>query len=620
MDRYQYTIHKEHLISRIPGLFPYIEFNENGYSVLHKATDSLMGCYAKMVENMVIPCSLEIDGSEILTKGNEYTYRTLIDNYYEYRDTLADDNEFKMFIETGIGKYRVYDESWYVNRENDDDYDLVPEYIHLATAKRDYVWYVRRKRLCDEYAKMIEEGTHIDCRDQYCCDCDEYERKGGDNMLELLGKLITQAEETAKTYLGYASDVNGMSLNFHLMLTRKEQDLGIMTIYDLTWEAGKTYYMGELVTYENETYICTGETSGKWNEETEKLEFDTDNFVKIKDSYSGQLIDGKNVTTDSEGFYKDTYGTKFKICGDSSTTECVDESDADIALSGISDSKLKSFRRYKDYISVLGELEKPEEGEDWLYYYRIGYVANYRTLTDDNGNIQHMGTDMTSGDDLYAYGDVITDIRVEEVENNTYLRQLIIEYVIGAHLKAEKNYVDEDNQINYKTDDDGVTMYYFKNFTYDDSDLYHGVKYTDTYYFTTDDAIYTDFNLADGTSEFDTYVNTLDDIYSTAKYPFVTSNSTTTREISVNNTTVTVSSIVSEFSATVANDPDYQYNKLIKEDYLNGITYQPTKSVDVNITRGNAAAFERHIKLGEIKTLEDLENYSNGGFYSLQSN
>lgn len=57
---------------------------------------------------------------------------------------------------------------------------------------------------------------------------------------------------------------------------------------------------------------------------------------------------------------------------------------------------------------------------------------------------------------------------------------------------------------------------------------------------------------------------------------------------------------------------------LFKEDYLNGIHYAPTVSSSVNIQRGNNAAFERHIRLGEVKTLEDMENYQNGSFFNIQ--
>lgn len=593
MRKYQYTICRESMLSRIPGLFPYVEKNNIGEMTLHKATDNVMGCYGKMVENMVVPVSLIVDGVTIIESGTEYSYRTLIDMYYEYIDSLGSDNEFIAFIDKAIGRRKVTDESWY----EESEHDLVPEYIYLATAKNEYAWFVKRKALCVQYNKMVEEGTHSDCLSDYCCKCDEYDRKGGDNMLLLLSEMVSEAETIALEYLAYAnSATDGLRIDMSIMLSSSLNDIGIMSLNDITWVAGDTYYEGEIVLYENDSYICTGDTSGKWNEDTEKIEFDTDNFVRIKDydAYSGNLIDSS-----------DEFGTKFKICSLDNDEKCVDISSEDIVVSGKSDSKLKSLRRYKDYLNASGNYETPSDDEDWLYYYRIGNVSNYRTLNDELGNIQHIGDDMTNGNDLYAYGDIITDITYEQDNNDSY--KIIFTYIIGGHLKAE--------YARSETDVDGNVMYYFSNFEWDDTDKYHGVTFTDTYYVDTDSDIYT--SLIE-TGNFSTYVNTIDD-FDINKYPFVTYNSVYTEEKVINNSTTVIATIMSDMSATIKNEVDYQYSSMFKYDYLNGITYQPKTDIDVYITRGNAAAFERHIKLGEIKTLDDLEYYANGGFYTMQN-
>ena len=57
---------------------------------------------------------------------------------------------------------------------------------------------------------------------------------------------------------------------------------------------------------------------------------------------------------------------------------------------------------------------------------------------------------------------------------------------------------------------------------------------------------------------------------------------------------------------------------LFRRDYFNGISYKPTKDIDVHINRGSTSAFECNLKLGEIHTMEDLENYSNGGYFQLR--
>ena len=78
------------------------------------------------------------------------------------------------------------------------------------------------------------------------------------------------------------------------------------------------------------------------------------------------------------------------------------------------------------------------------------------------------------------------------------------------------------------------------------------------------------------------------------------------------------SDVVVDFEASVDNKVDYEYNNLYKEDYLLGIHYQPYVKENIKIDRGNGDAFERFYKLTEIKTMNDLENYQNGGFFKIE--
>ena len=52
----------------------------------------------------------------------------------------------------------------------------------------------------------------------------------------------------------------------------------------------------------------------------------------------------------------------------------------------------------------------------------------------------------------------------------------------------------------------------------------------------------------------------------------------------------------------------------VKLDYLIGVINKPKINIDVFIDRGSNSSFDRHIKLGDIKSLDDLENYGNGYF------
>ena len=54
---------------------------------------------------------------------------------------------------------------------------------------------------------------------------------------------------------------------------------------------------------------------------------------------------------------------------------------------------------------------------------------------------------------------------------------------------------------------------------------------------------------------------------------------------------------------------------LTKEDYLINFSSPPEVDVNVTIDRGGVSAFERHYKLCECNTMQDLENYANGWFF-----
>jgi hypothetical protein len=66
----------------------------------------------------------------------------------------------------------------------------------------------------------------------------------------------------------------------------------------------------------------------------------------------------------------------------------------------------------------------------------------------------------------------------------------------------------------------------------------------------------------------------------------------------------------------VENDIDYTYQPLFKRDYFTGYAYEPVVNSQIDIRRGNAATYERHLRLGECKTFDDLQNSLNQSFYT----
>ena len=100
------------------------------------------------------------------------------------------------------------------------------------------------------------------------------------------------------------------------------------------------------------------------------------------------------------------------------------------------------------------------------------------------------------------------------------------------------------------------------------------------------------------------------------KMEFYTGDNIYSYNIRIGNRINKVPFLRTNFSTTVdITHVDIEERPLIRYDYYNGVSFQPSVNEDVYVERGVTQAFEKHIKFSEIKTFEDLENYANGGFF-----
>lgn len=542
----------EDITSRIPGLFAYMEFDENHVSTIHKATDSSVGCYGK------IPCSiktpedveLEIDGVKIVESEHTYTYRTLMILYYQYRNNYPN-NPFIQFMDKGIGRLKTPSDLY-------PDWDLVPEYEYYANCARLYDEYTKIDKMCESYQQIKEITGEINCELE--CLCDRYARMGGDEMKEWYHSRVEEANMISEDYLGYIGDE--FNLEYNISIVSKENDLGILNTYMDYFDPKHTYHDGETTIYNDRSYIC--------NVDTFKGEWDETKFNPLSEAYP----EGDNIT-------------------------------------GITNSVLTGFRKSKNYLDEGGLIRLPKIGEDWLWYYMIGDIGYSETVTDEFNNIEiEDGYERVTESSNYethlmAYGDIISDI-TRDADNKT----ITFTYIIGAHLKAKL--------VDIKQDDDNNSHYYYGDYEYD-SDDNHGVVHTETYSYdeggeidSMSDDEFNDYITHDKTpfeKDGQVIVNTY------KKCAFNTWSNITTADMVVNGVTKEYSFITSEFSTKFDAEKDSLVNPTFKIDYLTGVPYSPTVKSNVRVSRGNAAAWERHIKLSELKTFEDLETYD---FFNLR--
>ena len=631
MRTLQREICLEDLISRIPGLFAYIEYDENGNSVLHHSYDAVDGCYRKVVTNIKIPkkCGLytyrQIDYDEnftynivkkipdtakynddeyikvnnytqdnptdpdgfnyykriaLIKGGNTYSYATIIRYYHQYKKNIA--NPFISFINKGIGIERVPDK--YTQKK--ENY-LVPRTIYLSQVNDLYEQYQSLSLLCHANACSSDKDFET------CCKCKKYENMGGDEFKEYIKTLIVKAKNISDEMFSYADGIPTMT--FDLTLSSSIDDLGYMSSYIKDFVPGECLHKGDIISYNGRTYICN--TEGDDGCYTGTYDDDIMRYKTPEEDDNFKPIGGGAYS------YNETYGDYYKLDVDDDSSD-----DEDYQISGQADSKLTSLRRFVSFVNEAGFVETPVGNEDWLFYYRIDYVTNTSVDRDEYGNIKTLNNAIpVYGDyftNLVAYGDVITNI-TRDTDNRT----ITFTYILGAHLKAKN--IDPSTTGQPATSSDGTPLYYYDTFEYDRDDQYHGVTYTETYQYDEGGEI---DQMTD--TEFSDYVESFSRQSSQNRYAFHPLYNSY-GNISIQGDTHTFQYTTTNFNATILSNLDMEYNPLFhNENYVNSV-FEPKIDSDVNIFRGNGASFERHFKLGEVKTVTAMEEYANGGFFTV---
>lgn len=558
---------QEEIISRIPSLFSYIEFDDLGISHLKPAHESLNGTYGKIVAGVNIPD--DVNGNfkfgdstiDLVSAGDRYAYSTLMFYYNNYKQYVTD-NSFIEFMEKGIGKQLVDAPiDW-------DVCDLVPEYVYLSECGNMFNEMTNMKTSIDYYYTIKSINNEVNCEME--CLIDKYKRMGGDIMRDFYKAKNDEAVQISNEYFDYAC-ADLPVIRFDLLITHKQKDLGYKETYINYFVPGELYTKGTIVTYNNRSYICINDTRGEWNPVYEEYEFDYNNFNLLVEDYSSIQMD------------------------------------IDDQIVGTTNSKLNGFKRKKNYLNLSGSIEVPMIGRDWLYYYRIGSLGHYETATDNLGNIVIIDGETRNENigqkekHLLAYGDIITDITYDDTE-----KTITFKYVIGCNLMAEL--------IDIEIDDDGNSKYKYGDYEYNPDDE-HGLICEETYHYDIDG----DIDELIKNNDFDNYVRSeeIPNDYLFKKMEFDLEDNMEMFTTIYNGTVTTYNYPITNFTADLTLPKDSLMAPTTHIDYLTGISYIPHINKDVFVNRGNASAWERHMKLGEVKTFEDLENYSNGGFFNI---
>ena len=316
----------------------------------------------------------------------------------------------------------------------------MPKFLYLANVISLYNELVKMGKQCMFYQNNKEKfgnDKHM------CCLCERYINMGGDDLRDYVGSLIEEYKEISDEYFDYADNEKSMTLDFDIDLVSSYDDMGIMDSYVEKWLPYKQYYTGDRVFYDGDIWHYKEDNTGYFYEDA------VGSIWRCKENNTGYFIEDEMKVVFSDKYFEKINNVFEKI----DNQELVNIEKNTFKITGQTDSKLKDLRRFVTYMNDDNIGEKPQKGYDWLFYYRIGNIYNISTLNDDLGNILNLDGETTAsekdGNNLMAYGDIITNITSNEEENT-----ITFEYIINAHLIGH-NYSS-------KLDEDKNTIHYWK--------------------------------------------------------------------------------------------------------------------------------------------------------------
>ena len=431
-----------------------------------------------------------------------------------------------------------------------------------------------------------------------------------------------------------------------LSLTKQISNIGMLSPYVETWVPKKKYYLGDIVYYNGNTYVLNraidydiiydeqniintlSKNSNKYNiiQSLNDIKNDiengfiyfnnditTDNFGKeyiyqndgkyglIQPYHAGEFNSLTNMVnfieyeSTTKGFWKRIENWDLSAMSKNGET-----------YSGICESYISDYKRKKKsvddggnilpfivhYIDVLdsgGTVSDRiiDDGNTELLY-MVGVVnettdADGNTITDGISSIK-IFENSVSGVSLCDFYTPNVPILYSDISG--YTNGNIIQFTYYKGMVINSNGVIIDNGIIYEeyynytlkvakmgnTQNTGAT-YDVEFKSYDNHNIFF--NYVDINFF------YSALNITDNT-----------DIELLTKNPIYT-------KVTVNKNSI--------------NKEEINYAYSYHDETLLGVVNR-VDDIDVNISRGTSAAFERHNILGEIKTLQDLQNFRNNYF------
>lgn len=444
-------------------------------------------------------------------------------------------------------------------------------------------------------------GANPDCKAQVdCCDCTEYVNRGGKTEKDKMESWYQTIQSNIQSLNSKINDCYSPTVIMPIELQNSIEDLGEFTIFCEEYKAGVDYRTIPTESAETKTIIHF--ESGNTHSGT----------TVLKDGVPQQLVSGMGYT------YDDKY---MEILPDDDGWKIPNTNTVTSNLTALTSSKVQSLHVDNYLVDDIGNPieglynptdknnHQPPEGSILQPIYQVGH--KYNMVRNEEVDNQFIGDEIDSMKFYYMCLDGTTttpktaekDDALGAIErasipddDKPYYEDIFCDIVYHIGNIYELN---DDNELEKITDGDGV-------------------KYTDTVQFV---KTRTEYYLKKKPKDYTPDEYNIPSAH-TVSYPIYVYKLKRGEEEIIDNTYDTpYTDSLSEVSYTINRKYDESNSQfpVMREEYRIGIASPESVKGDIYIDRGINAAFEKHLKLGEVTSLESLLQYGNRYFKIMEN-
>jgi len=369
-------------------------------------------------------------------------------------------------------------------------------------------------------------------------------------------------------------------------------DIGEFSIFSKEYELGESYTSGETIYKDNKSMYISSGTGYDYDDVTMEM--------VIKDTDWG---DYTNYFISKNPMYTPVTST---IVSGHTTSKLDSLCSKDCLIDDIGNkingkySPDVTYDNSKRYIIAGDSNSQPSEGEELELLYQVGNVGNIYPF-EMSGETYFIGdiiTDMyfyyedisgnrtgnswsTYSSSLKAIQNTIPDTAATLITDNILCN---ITYCVGATLKK-----DEDDVLHIYGNNSGITYYETVEFE----------KHNEEYHLKIENKKTTPVQKKDPSNH-------------SVSYPVVCYR-IKKKETEIDGENKYIDNLA-EFKMETSGTNGMTIFPVLRQEYMFGSATMQNVDADIYIDRGINAAIDKHLKLGEVTSMEALENYSNGYF------